>query len=74
MKKASAITLPIIFMHGEADVLAAPIGSRVLHGKISSSDNTLKLYPGLYHEIFNEPEQLEVLGDMHTWLEAHLPA
>lgn len=74
MNNAPAITLPIILMHGEADVLAAPIGSRVLHEKISSSDNTLKLYPRLYHEIFNEPEQLEVLGDMHTWLEAHLPA
>ena len=37
-----------------------------------SADKTLRFYPGLYHEIFNEPERDEVLGDMSAWLEAHL--
>jgi alpha-beta hydrolase superfamily lysophospholipase len=43
-----------------------------LYEAISSNDKSLKTYPGLYHEIFNEPEQETVLEDMSNWLEAHL--
>jgi len=39
---------------------------------VSSDDKTLVLYPGLYHEIFNEPEKDRVLADMVVWLEQHL--
>jgi len=71
LARASEISLPIIFMHGEADTLTSPSGSAEMFGKIGSTDKTLKTYPGLFHEIFNEPEQDTVLADMSTWLEAH---
>ncbi len=70
---AGAITLPVLLLHGQEDRLTAPQGSEYLHAHVASLDNTLRLYPGLYHEIFNEPEQREVLGDVTSWLEAHLP-
>ncbi|MGO9733181.1 MAG: lysophospholipase, partial [Mycobacterium sp.] len=38
--------------------------------KASSKDVTLKLYDGLYHEVFNEPERDIVLGDLVDWLKA----
>ena len=69
---APAIALPLLIMHGDADVLTSPAGSQALYDTAESADKTLKLYPGLYHEIFNEPERDEVLGDMSAWLEAHL--
>ena len=72
LARASEIRLPIMFMHGEADILTSPSGSAEMFGKVGSTDKTLKTYPGLYHEIFNEPEQETVLADMSTWLEAHL--
>ena len=72
LAKAGEIRIPIILMHGDADRLTAPSGSVELHAKIGSNDKTLKLYPGLFHEIFNEPEQEAVLADMSSWLEAHL--
>ena len=72
LAKAGEIRIPIILMHGDADRLTAPSGSVELHAKIGSNDKTLKLYPGLFHEIFNEPEQETVLADMSSWLEAHL--
>lgn len=65
------MTLPLLLMHGTLDTLADPEGSRQLHEEAATSDKTLKLYEGLYHEIFNEPEQDEVLGDLVEWLEAH---
>ena len=37
-----------------------------------SGDKTLKMYDGLWHEIFNEPERDHVLGDLTGWLESHL--
>lgn len=68
---APGIELPLLIMHGDADPLTSPAGSRALYDTASSADKTLKLYPGLYHEIFNEPERDQVLGDMSAWLEAH---
>jgi alpha-beta hydrolase superfamily lysophospholipase len=66
------ITLPILIMHGTADRLADPQGSKELYARVQSADKTLKLYEGLYHEILNEPEQGEVIADMVQWLDAHL--
>ena len=47
---------------------ADPAGSKLVAELAGSSDVTLKVYDGLYHEIFNEPEQEEVLNDLIEWL------
>ena len=31
---------------------------------------TVHYYDGLYHEIFNEPEQASVIGDTVAWLDS----
>jgi acylglycerol lipase len=66
------ITLPFIAMQGGSDRLVDPDGAQILYEKAGSKDKTLKIYDGLYHEIFNEPEHERVLGDVETWLAAHL--
>jgi alpha-beta hydrolase superfamily lysophospholipase len=38
---------------------------------VGSPDKTLKLYPELLHEIFNEPEHPQVLADMAGSLAEH---
>ena len=68
----AAIVLPVLVMHGDGDVMTPASGSRHFHDGVSSEDRTLRIYPGLYHEIFNEPEQTQVLGELGDWLEAHL--
>lgn len=68
-QNASVISLPILLLHGGADVMASPEGSRFLDEHVSSPDKTLHIYPGLYHEIFNEPEKEQVFGDIDAWLE-----
>ena len=70
--QASSISLPILIMHGSSDKLADVSGSEMLYDQVSSSDKTLKLYEGLYHEILNEPEQDQVKADMIAWLDAHV--
>ena len=70
---AHRLTLPMLLLHGTEDRLAAPEGSQYLDRHVTSQDRRLTLYPGLYHEIFNEPEQDAVLADVTAWLDAHLP-
>ena len=72
--RAAEITLPMLLLHGGDDSMASPEGSHFLAANISSADKTLKIYPGLYHEIFNEPEREEVFGDVLSWSEQRLAA
>jgi alpha-beta hydrolase superfamily lysophospholipase len=66
------IKVPIIIMHGTEDRLCNPVGSQMLYDLVGSSDKTLKLYKGFYHEVFNEPEHDKVMADVETWLSAHI--
>lgn len=62
------VTQPALIMHGTADELTDPAGSRQLFRRAGTEDKTLKLYDGLYHEIMNEPEHDRVLSDIVAWL------
>jgi alpha-beta hydrolase superfamily lysophospholipase len=62
------IAQPILILHGAADKLAAPEGGRLIYRGVRSTDKTLKVYDGLYHEVFNEPERGQVLSDVAGWL------
>lgn len=70
--QAADIRLPILLLQGSADRLIDPGGAKMLQEKASTPDKTLKMYDGLYHEVFNEPEREQVLQDVEAWLEAHL--
>ncbi len=69
---AQNISLPIIIMHGTEDVMTATSGSEFLHDHVSSSDKTLRLYDGLYHEIFNEPEGPKIFEEITAWMHERL--
>ena len=71
-EQVADIRLPLLLMHGESDTLTSPAGSRFLFEHVSSEDKTLKIYPDLYHEIFNEPERLQVFADLQGWLDQRL--
>jgi acylglycerol lipase len=64
------IKLPVLIMAGNGGPDGAR--SRALYEQIGSKDKTLKLYEGLLHEIFNEPEYPQVMADLEAWLKTHL--
>ena len=64
------LTLPILAMHGSGDLLVSPQALRDLMSLVSSEDLTTVLWPGLWHEIFNEPRQGEVLSTLVNWIAA----
>jgi alpha-beta hydrolase superfamily lysophospholipase len=67
-QRAPALTAPLLVVHGEHDRLVPVAGSRRLVECVGSTDVTLTVYPGLYHEVFNEPERDQVLGDVVSWI------
>jgi acylglycerol lipase len=68
-RRMETIRVPLLVMHGTRDIVTDPAGSRQLHARAASTDKTLHLYPGLYHEIFNEPEREQVIEDLIAWIE-----
>lgn len=73
-EQATKIRLPIMIVQGSDDKVVDPRGAQLLYDLVTSEDKTIKIYDGLYHEVFNEPEHEQVLNDVKTWLEAHLGA
>jgi alpha-beta hydrolase superfamily lysophospholipase len=69
-----ALDIPLLIFHGTADQLTSPEASQELYRRARSSDKTLKLYEGLYHETFNEPEKEQVMSDVAEWIEARIDA
>ena len=70
--QAAKIRLPLLLLHGGDDSMASPESSRFLNLHASSTDKTLNIYPGLFHEIFNEPERQLVFTDIVRWCDSLL--
>ncbi len=66
--RLARLRIPVLILHGGEDRMTTPEGSRMVHQRVSSDDRTLRIYDGLYHEIFNEPERDEVFDDVIGWL------
>jgi alpha-beta hydrolase superfamily lysophospholipase len=64
------IAYPLLILHGTDDKLVPYRGSVQLNDMARSTDKTLKLYDGLYHEVLNEPERDQVVADIVAWLDA----
>jgi len=71
-QRAPALTAPLLVVHGSDDRLIPVAGSRRLVECVGSTDVELKVYPGLYHEVFNEPERDQVLDDVVSWISKRL--
>jgi alpha-beta hydrolase superfamily lysophospholipase len=65
---ARAFKIPCLLMHAGDDQISDPKGTEDFYAACASSDKSLKLYPGLYHELFNEVENMAVFSDIHNWL------
>lgn len=70
--ESSKIQHPILLLQAGADRLVDPEAVYPFMERISSKDKTLEVYSGLFHEIMNEPEKLQVLQDMMQWIDIRL--
>jgi alpha-beta hydrolase superfamily lysophospholipase len=72
-KEFSKITLPVLILHGTGDKATKFQGSQFFYDHAGSKDKTLKLYDGHFHDMLNDVGKEKVMGDITTWLNAHLP-
>ncbi|HEX8703308.1 MAG TPA: alpha/beta hydrolase [Myxococcaceae bacterium] len=69
-ERMEEVSTPVLVMHGTADTVTDPEGSKALVQRARATDKTLKLYDGLFHDLLHEPEKALVLGDVAQWLKA----
>ncbi|XXG73646.1 hypothetical protein AAC387_Pa07g2528 [Persea americana] len=68
------ISLPLLILHGEADIVTDPSVSKTLYEKAKSLDKKLILYKDAYHGLLEgESDELifQVLDDIISWLDKH---
>lgn len=66
---ASEISLPLLVLQGEGDLIIAPGGAREFFASAKTADKTLKMYPDLYHDLLHEPEKETITADICGWLD-----
>lgn len=65
---AAKATIPLLVLTGDGDRITSVEASRDYFERYGAVDKDLINYPGLYHELFNEPEKVQVLNDVVEWL------
>ena len=66
--------VPVFIIHGTEDKATRPAGSQYFYDNAGSSDKTLKLYEGHYHDLLADFGKEEVLADIQAWLDERIPA
>ncbi len=69
LRRASEFVTPLLCLHGAADPIADPAATKEFFEGATSKDKVFKLYDGLLHELFHEPEREDVFQDVVGWLE-----
>lgn len=70
---APGVRRPLLILHGEADPLCPADGSRRFCRAVTGAPADVRVYPGLRHEILNEPERERVLEDLVSWIRRAVP-
>lgn len=65
---AMQLRMPTLVLHGTGDRLVPIAGATAVWEAIEPRYRTVREYPGLYHEVLNEPERAQVMRDLLNWL------
>ncbi|TQD85277.1 hypothetical protein C1H46_029196 [Malus baccata] len=73
-RRLEEVSLPLLILHGEADIVTDPSVSKALYEKASSSDKKLILYMDAWHSLLEgESDAMinQVFSDILSWLNEH---
>jgi alpha-beta hydrolase superfamily lysophospholipase len=65
--------VPTLLLYAGSDRCVVPAGSAAFAAAAPADVVTTQVFASLFHEIFNEPEQNEVLGILTAWLDTLNP-
>jgi alpha-beta hydrolase superfamily lysophospholipase len=68
------ITVPVFIIHGTDDKATRYDGSQYFYDHVGSTDKTLKLYEGGYHDLLNDIDKQTVMADILAWVNERVTA
>jgi alpha-beta hydrolase superfamily lysophospholipase len=68
------ITFPLFVLNGTEDKATRPSGSEFFHAHAGSTDKTLKLCEGHFHDLLADVGKEGVIADIVAWITQRLPA
>jgi alpha-beta hydrolase superfamily lysophospholipase len=71
LAEAAKLRIPMLVMHGSGDTITDHEASREFVER-AGRGVSLKIWEGLFHEIHNEPEHVNVLQHMLDWMQERL--
>lgn len=72
--QAERLSVPLLILHGSADRMVPPVGSRSFFAKVQYPDREFREYPEAYHGLFADLDFDLVLRDVERWMEGHILA
>jgi len=72
-REAFQLTCPLVAMHGTADEITPPEGSRELVEAVASPDKAYEKWDGYAHDLLHEPGKQQIIDFIVNWVDAHLP-
>ena len=70
-RRAPQLGIPMLLLQAGDDQLVDSQAAQQVFDLLGGQDKTMKVYPGLFHEILNEVERETVLRDLTDWLGTH---
>jgi len=69
---APRFPVPLLILHGSADRMVTPEGSRAFIARVGHPDHELREYPEGYHALFADRDRARVLDDLERWIVSRL--
>ena len=69
---APSLDAPVLLLHGGADSMVSPEGTRTFFARLTVADRELIEYPGAYHALFADLDAPQVLADLLRWIETRI--
>lgn len=70
-ERCHELEVPMLIMHGENDSICDPEAAKFVFESAASKDKTMKIFPGMRHQLIGEPNQSVqmVFDTMMAWIE-----
>lgn len=65
---AARLQAPVLLLHGTADRMTDPAGTRSFFDLLSGSNATLREYEGAYHHLLEDSNREQVMEDIAAWI------
>lgn len=66
------LRVPLLLLHGGADQVTLPEGSRAFFQQVMYTDKEYHEYPNCYHDLYIDIDYRTVFDDLENWLKHHL--